>query len=103
MLESGSSGSVRGASRNGRPYREPRSEAERSFHTDNRKYRAPSTNGRSVYPLVRYSALQRRDRFAFIGRLSPPPARNAGLTEPLPSRRGSSFATHLRTSDRNLP
>jgi hypothetical protein len=27
MLESGSSGSVRGASRNGRPYREPRPEA----------------------------------------------------------------------------
>jgi hypothetical protein len=31
------------------------------------------------------------------------PARNGGLTEPLPSRRGSFFATHLRTSHLNLP
>jgi hypothetical protein len=31
MLESGSSGSVRGASSNGRPYREPRSTATQTF------------------------------------------------------------------------
>ena len=31
MLESGSSGSVRGASRNGRPYREPAPEAEAPY------------------------------------------------------------------------
>jgi hypothetical protein len=69
----------------------------------NRKYRAPSTNGRPVYPLVRYSALQRSDRLAFTGQLSPPPPKT--LASLSPSLRGGVplFATHLRTSHRNLP
>ena len=68
----------------------------------NRKYSTPSTNGRPAHPLVRYSALQRSYRFAFVGRLSPPPAQTPASLSP--SLRGGVpfFAPHLRTSHGNL-
>ena len=46
------------------------------------RYGAPSTNGRPAYPLVRYSALKRSDRFAFIGRLCPPPPKAPASLSP---------------------
>ena len=45
----------------------------------------------TVADFIYDSALQRSDKSAATHWLFPPPARNAGLTEPLPSRRGSFF------------
>jgi hypothetical protein len=66
MLESGSSGSVRGASSNGRPYREPRSRAVRCrANCDRRKGRkAPVVRTAGQKWIAGYKAVR-------VGLLSP--------------------------------
>jgi hypothetical protein len=62
MLESGSSGSVRGASRNGRPYREPRGFADLQGRSSERtrSARKRSSTNAEVAPMRRSLAATER-------------------------------------------
>src|ERR1700691_3834173 len=66
------------------------------------EYKPSSPIGRPACSLGQYSAFQRNGNLISIGRL-PAPRPNAGLTEPLPPRRGSFYPAHLQSSERYGP